>query len=146
MTQRVTGSAGPAALSSHLHPRVPVQLALSVLCLVVVPLAMFTVQTLKEEQLSASWIMPFLPMLVLAISGSTLAEHLHPDNAGITILVSYAGITLTCLKPGKPEGVLQSPGRLCTSAAEPTALPSSLSSLLHRPCSCSLPPAHHLHS
>lgn len=66
------------------------QLGLSVLCLVGVPLAMFTVQALKEDQLSASWTMPFLPMLVLAISGSTLAEHLHPHNAGITILVSYA--------------------------------------------------------
>ena len=59
-------------------------------CLVGVPLAMFTAQKLREEQLTASWIMPFLPMLVLAISGSTLAEYLHPQEAGIVILISYA--------------------------------------------------------
>ena len=96
----------PHSNADHIHQSscLRVQLGLSVLCLVGVPLAMFTVQALKEDQLSASWTMPFLPMLVLVISG------IHPGRAPAPPQCWHHHLGILCLLGSWPGAVPQPSG------------------------------------
>lgn len=66
-----------------------VDVALSVLSVVVVPYFMFTAQEHAIERMTAAWLLPIVPPEVAAASGGLLAPHLATEGATMVIYISY---------------------------------------------------------
>ena len=66
-----------------------VDLLLTMLSVVGVPLVMFTFQQLSVEHMTAAWLLPIAPAIVCAASGGQVASVLSVSNAQITLLISY---------------------------------------------------------
>ena len=74
---------------------------LTVLCIVVVPLIMFQVHVLSLDTMTGAWLLPIVPAVVCAASGSWVASVLSEQRALITLTVSWVlwgiGISLSFL-------------------------------------------------
>ena len=53
-------------------------------------MAMFHLHELHLERMTAAWLLPIVPCVVAAASGALVSTVLTPDNAFITLMVSYA--------------------------------------------------------
>jgi len=66
-----------------------VDVALSVLSVLVVPYFMFTAHEHAIERMTAAWLLPVVPPEVAAASGGLLAPHLAAGGAATVIYISY---------------------------------------------------------
>jgi len=66
-----------------------IDVALSVISVLVVPFYMFTAQEHRMERMTAAWLLPIVPPEVAAASGGLVAQHLAPMLGTSVIFVSY---------------------------------------------------------
>ncbi|MHB1633137.1 MAG: TDT family transporter [Acidithiobacillus sp.] len=66
-----------------------IDVALSVISVLVVPFYMFTAQEHRMERMTAAWLLPIVPPEVAAASGGLVAQHLAPILGTSVIFVSY---------------------------------------------------------
>lgn len=66
-----------------------IDVALSVISVLVVPFYMFTAQEHRMERMTAAWLLPIVPPEVAAASGGLVAQHLAPALGTSVIFVSY---------------------------------------------------------
>jgi C4-dicarboxylate transporter/malic acid transport protein len=66
-----------------------IDVALSVISVLVVPFYMFTAQEHRMERMTAAWLLPIVPPEVTAASGGLVAQHLAPMLGTSVIFVSY---------------------------------------------------------
>jgi C4-dicarboxylate transporter/malic acid transport protein len=64
--------------------------ALSILSCFGIPIVMFHMHTLSLDKMTAAWLLPVVPTVVAAASGGVMATVLSPNDAFITLMVSYA--------------------------------------------------------
>ena len=66
-----------------------IDVALSIISVLVVPFYMFTAQEHRMERMTAAWLLPIVPPEVTAASGGLVAQHLAPALGTSVIFVSY---------------------------------------------------------
>ncbi|KAJ1964043.1 Plasma membrane sulfite pump involved in sulfite metabolism [Dipsacomyces acuminosporus] len=68
-----------------------IDVALSVLCCLCIPLVMTTHQRLALEAMTCAWVLPIVPTIVVAASGAVVAS-IHPagSTASAIVMISYA--------------------------------------------------------
>ncbi len=67
-----------------------INVVLALLTCMVIPLIMFNNEGFAMEQMTAAYLLPIAPTVVVAGTGGVVATVLAPENALITILTSYA--------------------------------------------------------
>lgn len=66
-----------------------IDVALSVISVLVVPFYMFTAQEHRMERMTAAWLLPIVPPEVAAASGGLVVQHVAPALGTSVIFVSY---------------------------------------------------------
>ena len=78
-----------------------IDVVLSVACCFGIPMAMFHLHVHSLETMTATWLLPIVPCVVVASSGGLMSTVLTPERALITLFVSYAlwgaGVSLSIL-------------------------------------------------
>jgi len=78
-----------------------VDVVLSVASCFVIPMVMFHKHSVSIEKMTAVWLLPIVPAVVAAASGGLVSTVLAPDDAFITLIVSYIlwgfGVSLSML-------------------------------------------------
>ena len=78
-----------------------IDVVVSVMTCFGLPMIMFQLHEISLDKMTAGWLLPIVPTVVAAASGGVVASVLSPENAFITLLVSYAlwgvGICLSFL-------------------------------------------------
>jgi tellurite resistance protein TehA-like permease len=64
--------------------------SISIVCGLLVPFLMFTIQDHNMKKMTAVWLMPIVAAEVAAASGALLVAHLAPSEAFIVLMLSYA--------------------------------------------------------
>ena len=66
-----------------------IELILTVLSCFGIPFIMFNIHELQMDKMTAAWLLPIVPAVVTAASGGVLAIVLKPEEALITLIISY---------------------------------------------------------